>query len=113
MTVIVKGTHAVVRMVSNLDETVLTTSIAEHWVVPDWDDDEPRFDEIDIARLNLIVSLKHAFDLDDEALGVVLSLHDQLTGARQQLQAIASAVTKLDAPSRAVITRACRDALTD
>lgn len=113
MTVVIKGTRAVVQVVSDLDETVLTTSIAEHWVIPEWEDDEPKFDEIDIARLNLIVSLKNTLDLDDDVLGVVLSLHDQLTGARQQLSAMASAVAKLDAASRAAIIKACRDALPD
>lgn len=109
----VTGTRAVIRIVNDLDETVLETSLAEHWVVPDWQDDEPRFDEVDIARLRLIVSLKRACDLDDEAMGVVLSLHDQLTGARQQLRAMASAVAQLDAATRAAVAKACRDALPD
>lgn len=113
MRVRVKGTRAVFRMVSDLDQTILETSLAEHWVVPDWDDDEPNFDDIDIARLRLIVSLKRTCDLDDESMGVVLSLHDQLTGARQQLRAMASAVAQLDGATRAAIAKACRDALAD
>jgi chaperone modulatory protein CbpM len=113
MTVVFKGTRAVIQIVSNLDETVLETCIAEHWVVPDWHDNEPQFDEIDVARLKLIVSLRGAFDLDDDALGVVLSLHDQLSGARQQLSAMANAVAKLDNASRAAVVKACRDALSD
>lgn len=113
MTVVIKGTRAVFKVVTDLDATVLETSLAEHWVVPAWQDDEPHFDEVDVARLRLIVSLKRACDIDDEALGVVLSLHDQLMGARQQLRAMASAVATLDEATRAAIAKACRDALPD
>lgn len=67
------------------------------------------FRQIDIARLELLCDLSQDLDLDETALGVVISLIDQLHAARQDLQAIARAIEALPADIRARIQDAARD----
>ena len=50
------------------------------------------FGRIDIARMQLLCDLADGLDLDDDALGVVMSLIDQLHMARRDLRALALAV---------------------
>lgn len=53
------------------------------------------FRAIDIARLELLCDLSLDLDLDETALGIVLSLLDQLHAARQELAAIARVIDGL------------------
>lgn len=62
----------------------------------------PRFRPVDLARLELLCELSEEFDLEDDALGVVVSLLDQLHDARADLHALAEAVA---AEPREVRTR--------
>ncbi|MFT7508294.1 MAG: chaperone modulatory protein CbpM [Sulfitobacter sp.] len=55
------------------------------------------FRRIDIARLELLCDLSQDLDLDETALGIVISLIDQLHAARQDLAAVARAVDALPA----------------
>jgi len=50
------------------------------------------FRRIDLARLELLCDLSDSFDLDADALGVVISLIDQLHEARHGLRAMAEAL---------------------
>lgn len=50
------------------------------------------FRQIDLARMELLCELSEEFDLDEDALSVVISLIDQLHAARSDLRAIAGAV---------------------
>lgn len=53
------------------------------------------FRQIDIARLELLCDLTVDLDLDEAALGIVISLLDQLHAARQDLAAMTGAITGL------------------
>ncbi len=53
------------------------------------------FRRIDIARLELLCDLSLDLDLDEAALGIVISLIDQLHAARQDLATIARAIDAL------------------
>lgn len=64
------------------------------------------FRPIDVARLELLCDLQHDLDLDDTALGIVISLVDQLHGARQDLAAMVGAINVLPADVRADILAA-------
>ncbi|PRY26780.1 chaperone modulatory protein CbpM [Aliiruegeria haliotis] len=55
-------------------------------------EDGPRFSRMDHARLELICDLCETFDLEEDALSVVLSLLDQLHGVRAEFRALAQAV---------------------
>ena len=50
------------------------------------------FRRIDLARLELLCDLADGFDLDGDALGVVIGLVDQLHAARHSLRAMAEAM---------------------
>jgi len=53
------------------------------------------FSEIDIARLELVCDLSEDLDLDEIAVGIVLSLVDQLHGARRDLTIVAEVIETL------------------
>ena len=48
--------------------------IEERWILPEREGGALSFDEIDIARLRLIAELRRDFDVNDEAVPLVLHL---------------------------------------
>lgn len=52
----------------------------------------PRFRAVDIARLELLCELVEEFEFEDDRLGIVISLIDQLNDARADLKALADAI---------------------
>jgi chaperone modulatory protein CbpM len=77
---------------ARLDRTTLTIWIEEEWLVPGRADQELAFTEMDLARANLIRDLKDRMGVNDEGLGVILHLLDQMHGLRRALaQALKSA----------------------
>ncbi len=56
----------------------------------------PVFDDVDVARIQLVRQLRDDLGLDAEAIPVVLSLVDQLYGVRRELRALARAVDQQD-----------------
>lgn len=53
------------------------------------------FQAVDIARLELLCDLTQDLELEETALGIVLSLLDQLHAARRDLAAMARAIDAL------------------
>lgn len=60
-----------------------------------------RFRDLDAARLRLALDLEDVFALHDEALGLVLSLIDQLNGARGDMRAVLGALAEEPPETRA------------
>jgi chaperone modulatory protein CbpM len=56
------------------------------WVRPDGEPPHYQFQDIDVARLRLIVELRDDLGLDEAAMPVVLSLLDQLYETRRQMR---------------------------
>tara|TARA_R110001606_G_scaffold375141_1_gene533305 strand:- start:305 stop:643 length:339 start_codon:yes stop_codon:yes gene_type:complete len=52
----------------------------------------PAFRPVDLARLELLCDLADLFDLEGDALGVVIELIDELHAARRKLNAMAQAM---------------------
>ena len=52
----------------------------------------PHFRVVDLARLELLCELADHFDMDGDALGVVIGLIDQLHDTRRHLRAMALAM---------------------
>ena len=48
--------------------------------------------QIDLARIELLCDLEEHFEFDEDSLGVVMSLIDQLHTARRDLHAIVNAI---------------------
>jgi chaperone modulatory protein CbpM len=78
--------------IAGLQQEALERWIAQAWVRPDRGEHGYVFREIDVVRVRLIVELHQTMALDDEALGMVLSLLDQLYDARRQLHQVQQAI---------------------
>jgi chaperone modulatory protein CbpM len=85
----------VVITVTRLTRVQLARFIEDEFVKPEHDVGGYIFRPIDIARLELLCDLSQDLDLDDTALGIVISLIDQLHAARQELAAVAGVIDAL------------------
>lgn len=77
----------VLARVPGLDEHRLRLWIAEEWVRPAQRAGEPIFEEIDLARVQLILDLDR-MEVGTAAMPVVLSLLDQLHEHRRQMRRV-------------------------
>lgn len=59
--------------------------IEQEWLVPGGKSSSARFSDIDAARVRLILELKNDIGANDEGIGVILHLMDQLHGMRRAL----------------------------
>lgn len=81
-----------VTLIEGLTVRRLRTWVREGWVRPRREARGLAFDEIDVARLRLIVHLRQELRLNEEAVPVVLALLDQVYGLRRELRGLARAV---------------------
>jgi chaperone modulatory protein CbpM len=95
------------RFAGGLGSAELTRWIDNRWVVPDeaagghW-----VFREVDIARIELILDIRREFEIDDEAMPLVLGLMDQVYSLRRQLRRLSDALERQPADVRDAIRRA-------
>lgn len=92
-----------------LDATQLQRYIGAGVVVPVQSETGPLFRELDIARLHLVMDLAEGYHLDEDALGLVLSLVDQLHGLRGDMRAILDAVAREPVETRLRLKTAIRE----
>ena len=99
--------EAVCAQVAGAQPGDVTRWVARAWVRPRRQDGEWRFEDIDIARVRLIVTLRDEMRMDEGALPVVLSLLDQLHAARRDMQALRQAIDEaIGAEQRAAVLAA-------
>jgi chaperone modulatory protein CbpM len=72
---------------ARLDRRTLAVWIEEEWLIPARQADALAFTDMDLARVNLIRDLKDKMGVNDEGLGVVLHLLDQMHALRRALAA--------------------------
>ena len=101
--------EAVVLEVSGIDVAEVADWIARGWVEPAGSPPHWSFGEIDVARVRLVRDLRHDAGLDEDSLGLVLSLLDQVYALRRRLLAVRTALAGQPEPVR----RAILDALPD
>jgi chaperone modulatory protein CbpM len=70
---------------SQLDQETLEVWIGERWLIPDETAGEPAFSEIDLARAKLIRDLKQDMGVNNEGIGIILDLLDQVHSLRQAM----------------------------
>ena len=70
---------------SGMGHEMLNAWIEDEWLIPSGSSVELSFSEIDIARAQLIRDLQVDFGVNDEGVGVILNLVDQLYGMRRTL----------------------------
>ena len=78
--------------ITRLTRSRLTTYVKHEFLCPTQSETGPVFSAADLARIELICDLSEQFDLKGDALGVVLSLIDQLHGVRGELRRVMGAV---------------------
>ena len=77
---------------SGMEHETLNAWIEEEWLIPRGSSVELSFSEIDIARARLIRELRVDFGVNDEGVGVILNLVDQLYGMRRTLMELRQAI---------------------
>ena len=70
---------------TQLDRDTLEVWIEEEWLVPAGTATELAFSEADVARAKLIQDLMQDLGVNDEGVGVILNLLDQMHGLRKAL----------------------------
>jgi chaperone modulatory protein CbpM len=69
-----------------IEQRTLEVWLDEGWLVPRRDEARLVLSEVDIARARLIRDLRHAMGVNDEGIGVILDLIDQVHGLRSVIQ---------------------------
>ena len=98
----------ILESVERLTATQLRNWIESGCVQPRISQDSFLFTDADLARIRLLCLLQDEFNVDDEAMPIVLSLIDQIHGLRAALRHLASAVDKQPEPVRDEIAHAFR-----
>ncbi len=78
--------------IRNLDPADLDRWIAEQYIRPEGEPGAWRFQEIDVARIRLIIELRDTLEITEPALPTVLSLLDQLYELRRQMRQLNAAM---------------------
>lgn len=91
-------------MDARVDRAMLENYIAREWVRPQQEEQGWYFEEIDIARIQLVSHLVQEIQVNDEGIDVALSLLDQLYGLRAQMRHLTHAITQQPPEVQAKIT---------
>ncbi len=75
--------------------------IDQSWVLPVEEEGQVLFDEVDRARIRLIVELRGDLEVNEEAIPVVLRLLDQVHSLRHALDELRQGIKELSEPARA------------
>ena len=104
------GIADVPRRVRGVDIEMGELWVSQGWVRPSHRQGSPVFEEIDIARVRLIVELRDDMGLEEPAIPVVLSLLDQLHAARSEMRRLCEVLEAArDQPVQAVLRQLGRD----
>ncbi|TCL90680.1 chaperone modulatory protein CbpM [Rhizobium sp. PP-WC-2G-219] len=71
-----------------IDQTTLDVWLGEQWLLPNDTLPDLEFSEIDLARACLILDLQRDMGVNDEGIGIILDLVDQMHGLRTALSAL-------------------------
>ncbi len=83
---------------TQLDQETLEVWIQEEWLVPGETAGEPAFSEADLARAKLIRDLTHDMGVNNEGVGVILNLLDQVHSLRKAMADMLPAMRELPIP---------------
>ena len=86
---------------AQLDRETLEVWIEEEWLLPSGTTTEATFSEADLARAELIRDLMQDLGVNDEGVGVILNLLDQVHGLRKALADLLASVREQSVPPRA------------
>ena len=83
---------------AQLDRETLEVWIEEEWLLPSATTPEVAFSEADVARAELIRDLMQDLGVNDEGVGVILNLLDQMHGLRRALADTLQSARQRSAP---------------
>ena len=83
---------------AHLDQETLEVWIEEEWLMPGGTAAELLFSEADLARAELIRDLKRDLGVNDEGVGVILYLLDQVHSLRTVLAEVLQSVRERSLP---------------
>ena len=88
-----------------VERTELVRWVEQRWILPEVAEESAgavayRFDEVDLARLQLIAELRRDFDVNEEAMPVILQLLDQVYALRRALGELQDAIELLPEDAR-------------
>ncbi|HET6182042.1 MAG TPA: chaperone modulator CbpM [Acetobacteraceae bacterium] len=86
--------EAVTALFADLDEPELRLWVERGWVLPEGEAEAWEFQEIDIARVRLLHTLRRDLEVGEDSMPVVLSLLDQLYDMRRRLKRLLEAVDR-------------------
>ncbi|HLI20847.1 MAG TPA: chaperone modulator CbpM [Stellaceae bacterium] len=92
---------AVLRQVRGVRADELEEWIEARWVLPERMASGYVFHEIDVARVHLIVELRHELSIEPESMPVILNLLDQVYALRNRLKSLREAIETLPAETQA------------
>ena len=77
---------------AHLERETLEMWIREEWIIPGQSAGQLTFSDADIARAQLIRDLRNDLGVNDEGVGVILNLVDQVHGLRRVLTEVLRSV---------------------
>ncbi len=86
--------------VTRLTSDRLTEYLAAEIVIPEQSDEGLVYQKIDVARLELACELHDQYDMEADALSMMISLIDQMHGLRAELREVLNAVEAQPEPVR-------------
>jgi len=89
-----------IEAISRLTSDRLTEYLAAEIVIPEQSDDGVVYHSIDVARLELACELHEQYDMEADALSMMISLIDQMHGLRAELREVLNAVEAQPDPVR-------------
>ena len=95
--------EAVIARVSGVDARQVSDWIARGWVLPGGAAPDWVFEEVDVARVRLVRDLRLDAGVEEDSLGLVLSLLDQVYSLRCRMSALLSALQEQPEPVRRAI----------
>lgn len=98
----------VIAHVERLSLRELRLWVREGWVRPAQGEGGPVFDELDVARLELICDLRKDMAITPDVMPTVLTLIDNLHRARRELRLISEALDEQPAEFRRAVLAAVR-----
>ena len=85
---------------TGIDQDTLRVWIEEQWLIPGSEGPGEEFSDADLARAELIRDLKRDMGVNDEGVGVILELLDQVHSLRKVLNETLVCLRETPPPSR-------------
>jgi chaperone modulatory protein CbpM len=91
---------------AGLERAEILRWVENRWVLPDIAGEQWVFQQVDVARVELIRHVRDDLAVNDEAMTLVLGLLDQVYDLRRQMRRLCDAVEALSPDAQAALRQA-------